>query len=545
VPNHPRKNLKKVNTSKQLFLLMRRSYFHIAFFFIGLISFQCKETDKDEVTQKTLATVTTTQATAWDQFSITIQGNVSSPGNDVIIERGFVYGTTPNANIDSLKVTVPAGVGPFVSKIENLREKTLFYFKAYAKTSRGIAYGLPIGVSTTYGLLPEVELNSLEITRNAADTLSLIAKVTSFGSTPELQRGFIISDKIGTVVTQKDTLKTLVAIIKFSDSLTLNKKIEFKSSITSKSFKKPADSLKQNTIYYVKAFSTNSAGTAYSIESIITTSGLGSVINADFIFRNNILILKANVNSSGNLPILDQGFLLIQDDAVTDANFKFPLDAGNKIIKIKNSKLYKDTFSIKYAGSKMTIGNIYKYRAYSLNIKGYNYAPISKFRYLPIGAEYQNGLIYIVTPNSNAAMTKAWIVAKQDLTASFEYGCLGDTVKGKTSINLGESTKNTTNMIFCTSINAANKCREIPVTSVPENANNWDLPSRNDLQLIYDTIASRGLGNFILSNTNTYWSSSEEKEVLSFAVTFGTTKRANLSVRKNELLKVRAVRAIK
>jgi hypothetical protein len=217
-------------------------------------------------------------------------------------------------------------------------------------------------------------------------------------------------------------------------------------------------------------------------------------------------------------------------------------------VKYKNLDLHPDTFSVTIDQLKLVVGAKYKFRSYIRNARGFSLAATSQVRYLPIGEELQNGIIFYVIEDPKADDTKAWIVAKQDLSASFEYGCLGDTIRNKTSQIKGSATENTSNIIATCPSNvniAARKCRDLSVTSVPSNSNKWDLPTREDLELIYDLIASKGLGNFDLTSNSVYWSSSEDKETTALGVTFGVSKRTVVSSRKNLLLKVRAIREIK
>ncbi len=522
-----------------LFLKMRQTKFIVLFFLFGVLFFQCKETEKEDVKQFSLATVTTTQPTAWDQFSITIQGNVSSSGNDVIIERGFVYGNSQSVSIDSSKITVTSGVGPYTSKVQNLKEKTLYYFKAYAKTSRGIAYGDPVGVSTTYGPIPQVSLTYLDLlNRNTIDKIGYKASLLNQGGTELIDKGLIISTKSNSVLNTPGVAvfynKSIKDPIIFEDTL-------------SDSLNLPNDTIKikPNKQYFVKAFARNKAGVGYSAESTIFTSGPGTVLNVKSIIRKPGLVLEAKVSTGGNLPILEQGFLLapesVQDNGIIPENI-----GTLGIVKYKNPDIHPDTFSVTIDQLKLVIGGKYKFRSYIRNARGYSLAATSQVRYLPIGEELQNGIIFYVIEEAKADDTKAWIVAKQDLSAAFEYGCLGDTIRNKTSQIKGSATENTSNIIAsCSNTNiAARQCRNLPTTSVPTNPKRWDLPTREDLELIYNLIAKTGLGNFNLTSNSVYWSSSEEKETSALGVTFGATARTVVSTRKNVLLKVRAVREI-
>jgi uncharacterized protein (TIGR02145 family) len=59
----------------------------------------------------------------------------------VVIENGFYYSTTPNAEITGIKVTVASGTGNFNTTLSGLNPNTTYYIKAYAINSNGIGYG--------------------------------------------------------------------------------------------------------------------------------------------------------------------------------------------------------------------------------------------------------------------------------------------------------------------------------------------------------------------------------------------------------------------
>jgi len=500
------------------------AYRSLFIFFGGTILFiQCKDSAKEVVGPKRLVTVSTLNAIAWDQTSITVQGSLSSTGNDAVTERGFTYGKTLE-NIDETKISTSVGSGPFSIKIEGLTEGTLFYFRAYAKNSQGTAYGEPMGVATTYGPLSSIKLNSISTTKNEKDTLLFDATVLSKGGTDVFERGVILS------LSANKSISDGGIVVKSGSDVG-----NFSGTYSSTSFK-------SNTTYFVKAYSKNKAGVAYSDESQITTPGLSVISHVGYNFKNNAIELDARINIGGGLPILEQGFVWGPKSAITSNNSN--LNISNANLTVSNISLFqKDKIVISLDPSQFTVGEIYKFRAFTRNLRGITYAPVGnadkdaiyEFRYLPIGGELQEGYIFWVDPEKN---TDGAIVSKLDLNDEVYWGCNGDSI-GTTTNNKDFGKANTTIMAnACSDPNsAAKKCRALASNS---SNNTWNIPSRDALKLIYDTLGKRGLGNFDTSKK--YWSSSQSTESRAYSVSFadGLVEES----KKYLLFKVRPIRSI-
>lgn len=98
-------------------------------------------------TTTTLPVVETISAQAVSATSILAKGMVISDGGYTATERGICYSTNtePTINLSS-KVTCEVGIGSFSCAINNLKEATTYYIRAYAINSEGIGYGETIEV---------------------------------------------------------------------------------------------------------------------------------------------------------------------------------------------------------------------------------------------------------------------------------------------------------------------------------------------------------------------------------------------------------------
>lgn len=79
--------------------------------------------------------------TAQTANSIQTAGTINYTGTETITETGFCWNNTTNATINNSKVACGNGTGDFTGAINNLTSNQIYYFRAYATTSTGTAYG--------------------------------------------------------------------------------------------------------------------------------------------------------------------------------------------------------------------------------------------------------------------------------------------------------------------------------------------------------------------------------------------------------------------
>ena len=190
----------------------------------------------------TFPTLTTTTASLITTTTAKCGGNVTSDGGATITSRGICWGTTTNPLVTGSHTSDGTDTGVFTSSITGLAANTLYYVRAYASNSAGTAYG------------NEVSFITLAITTTAAS--SITANTVQSG-------GNVISDGGATIISRGvcwgTTTNPLVSGSHTSDGTGTG---VFTSNITG---------LVANTLYYVRAYATNSLGTAYGNEVSFTT----------------------------------------------------------------------------------------------------------------------------------------------------------------------------------------------------------------------------------------------------------------------------------
>lgn len=199
-------------------------------------------------TEAALAQVSTAQVTAVSSNSAASGGSIISDGGLQVTVRGVCWSKFANPTIDNSSKTVNgSGNESFVSYLTGLDPGTAYYLRAYAVTAKGTAYGNQLTFQTAV-TKPEVSTTIVSFVTGV--TASSGGNVTSDGGSPVIQRGICWS------TTHEPTVD-------------LNSKAVSGSGIGS--FSVQMTGLQVGTVYYVRAFATNHAGTSYGNEISFTT----------------------------------------------------------------------------------------------------------------------------------------------------------------------------------------------------------------------------------------------------------------------------------
>ena len=81
-------------------------------------------------------------------YGATLGGQITDDGGLNISERGVCYSFNNNPTITDSKVNIGNGIGDFYTDAVNLKSSTIYYVRAYAINSRGIAYGDQVQFTT-------------------------------------------------------------------------------------------------------------------------------------------------------------------------------------------------------------------------------------------------------------------------------------------------------------------------------------------------------------------------------------------------------------
>ncbi|MBO4751721.1 MAG: hypothetical protein J5526_03095 [Bacteroidales bacterium] len=202
--------------------------------------------EREFATLPGLPTVTTSAVSNITTSSATCGGNVTSNGNTTLTAIGICWSTSHNPTISNSHTTNGNGMGSFTGSMTGLSANTTYYVRAYATNSVGTAYGEERTFTTT--TLPTVTTSTVSSITSSSATCG--GNVTNDGNTTVTARGVCWSTSHNPTISTSHTTNGS-GTGSFTGSMT---------------------GLTQNTTYYVRAYATNSVGTAYGEEKTFTTS---------------------------------------------------------------------------------------------------------------------------------------------------------------------------------------------------------------------------------------------------------------------------------
>ena len=460
-------------------------------------------------TSATIPVVLTTAASFISQTTAISGGSVISESGASVISRGVCWSnTTSMPTILNYKTLDGNGLGAFTSSLTSLSPGITYYVRAYATNSVGTAYGPVISVITLSATIP---------TGVTTNTISSITQTTATS-------GGNISNDGGASVTSRGvcwsniTANPTIANTKTIDGSGIG---TFSSSLTG---------LTPASTYYVRAYATNSAGTAYgSMKSFTTQSATipqGIITTPSFSITQTTGTCGGSITSDGGATITMKGVCWSSTTSTPT---------------ISNTNTNNGTGSTSFSSSlsSLTANTTYYIRAYALNSVGIGYGNTVTFTTLPnlaIGQSYQGGIIaYIFVSGDSdyvAGQTHGLIATTTNQSTGAQWGCSGTSIAG-TSTALGTGLANTTAIVnVCiTSGIAARICNDL----VSGGYSDWYLPSTTELQKLYNNSAL--IGGFI---SYYYLSSSQISSTNVYGIDFSNGFTYTLS--KTSALYVRAIR---
>ena len=193
--------------------------------------------------------VSTENATSITETTAVCYGNVTSDGGHAVTARGICYNTTANPTIADSVVTVTGTTGSYSANLSNLVINTTYHYRAYATNSLGTSYGGDSTFTTAANpVVPGVVTGTVSlITENSA---SVSGTITNNGGDPIIAKGICYGTNPNVTIADafvSDTTLTSTAIL---------------SSLTG---------LNSSTLYYARAYATNTIGTGYGTAVSFTT----------------------------------------------------------------------------------------------------------------------------------------------------------------------------------------------------------------------------------------------------------------------------------
>lgn len=312
-----------------------------------------------------LPTVTTSQVTNITQTTATGGGNVTNNGGTAIIERGICWSTSHNPTTSGSHANNGTGTGSFSVGMTNLTANTIYYVRAYAINSAGIQYGNEVSFNTQQAAnLPTVTTSQvINITQTSA---SSGGNVTEAGGSNVTERGICWSTSHNPTINDNSSSGG-AGLGAYSVQMT---------------------DLTANTTYYVRAFATNSAGTAYGEEVPFTTlSNLPTVTTSPV---TNITQTTAtgggDVTANGGANVTERGICWSTSHNPTTSNSHQSSGTGT------------GNYTVQMTG--LTANTTYYVRAYAINSAGTQYGSEVTFVTLPNLPTVTTNPVTNITQNS-------------------------------------------------------------------------------------------------------------------------------------------------
>ena len=258
-------------------------------------------------------------------------GKVSEQGGSAVTERGICWSTSPSPTTSGNHANSGTGTGEYTVSISNLTPGTKYYVRAYVTNSQGTTYGEQKDF-TTAATLPTV------VTGNISGT-------TAHGE---------VTDAGGAIVTER-------GICWGTSHNPTTAGTHGSSGTGTGSFSVELTNLAPGTTYYVRAYATNSAGTAYGSEKTLTTDANLPTVTTGEVSN----ITQTTARGSGN--VTNEGGAEVTERGVCWSTSHNPTISGSHA----NSGTGAGSFTVNMTG--LTANTHYYVRAYAKNSAGVSY----------------------------------------------------------------------------------------------------------------------------------------------------------------------------
>jgi uncharacterized protein (TIGR02145 family) len=304
----------------------------IATYFIAtvLVMTGCKKQDPPTVSTAAVSDITFNSAKAG--------GSVMSDGGAEVTARGVAWSKTQMPTTSNQFTSDGSGTGDFTSTLTGLDEGATYYIRAYATNSEGTSYGQE--TSFTTGVTSLASLTTTDVTAITLTSAATGGNITSDGMLAVTARGVAWGTSTNPTIDGNHT----------SDGSGTG---QFTSNLTG---------LTQNTTYYVRAYATNSKGTAYGNELSFKSASPGVptlTTTAVSSLSPTTGISGGNITSDGGAAVTARGIVWNTSPEPTTANNKTTNGQGT------------GTFSSSLSG--LVNGTVYYVRSYATNSSGTAY----------------------------------------------------------------------------------------------------------------------------------------------------------------------------
>lgn len=286
--------------------------------------------------------------------SVILTGTISSIGDPIYTEKGFVYSLNNNPLISDHKLIVEGNnSGPFTTIATGLLPNQQYYVRAYAINEGGVAYS-DNKYFTIRETIPYIH-NLSQSVNKALKIATLTATISGLADPPIKELGFVYSN-----MSSEPTL---------SDS-----KIKIENQTNGEIY--TTIHIDIDTKYYWRVYIVTNAGITYSSSNSFSTSTKYPTITT---------LAASNEDTTNGSVILNGNIQNVGDPAYTEKGFVY--SSSNTLPTINDSKIVIDGIAngkYSYSLSGLQPNIFYYVRAYAINVKGITYGTVIRI----LGPEY-------------------------------------------------------------------------------------------------------------------------------------------------------------
>jgi len=397
---------------------------------------------------KILATLNTLATSSITATTAMFNGEILTDGTPSYTERGFAYSLSPMPTLENSIAKITASLTAsktYSSTVTGLTLGQTYYVRAYAINKAGTAYSTNEVSFTASMALPVVTTQGVTNKVIGAGTVTLNGSIVNAGDPSYTERGFVYG-VVRNPTVEDDTKRTVpgTGTGVFSSNLT---------------------GLTTGNVYYVRAYATSTAGTAYGEETV-----------CDFTAVMPVVTTQAVSDISGTAVTFNGTVLSIGDPFYTEKGFVYGT-ANNPTIEDGTKRAVSGSGTGTFSAdiTNLTTGTTYYVRAYATNSAGTVYGTsISFVPEIPQYVVLSTAGIMVQIKDINTSQL-SWSSAKSLVESS--------TVGGYTD---------------------------------------WRLPTRNELAILYNE--RNMIGGFVTTGYYTYesfyWSSENDQSYSFWGIVF-------------------------
>ena len=346
-----------------------------------------------QVLGKQAPDVSNLQCSDVNYSSVSVSAYISSIGSAAVTALGFCWSssnTQPTINDNKNDMGGTTVAKSFNATLTGLTAKTTYYIRAYATNEVGTSYSSPLTVETlappTYAVVKTLEATSIGYD-------SAVIK----GTIEDLGDGYVTS--YGFCFSTSETNPTLA-----------DQNVSFGSTATKGEFEGEITGLTPKTKYFVRAYATNSVGTAYGGTIQITTIAQPPVVTSGLLAyytfdEQNCDDYFGEIDYCGVIQGQSGNDITFVDDIPNNEGYALKGSDGGKYYKILVAPDYNQqtvTYSLWVKTKSTTTGWLYE------QVYNNNYARGIKFNNGNLVFGYNGSNIYWSTGLQSLLLDGQW-----------------------------------------------------------------------------------------------------------------------------------------